>query len=118
MATKPEDVSESVNIYRKKVIEVFVDKYCDLNEMLEVCIVEFSMKAFAAKLITEQAKKKENFSAIFKEFKSGFTWKTTVKDIKEHYQLFIKILESFGSITIQGAANVLATKLLDVESGK
>lgn len=97
--------------YQSKVKDVFVTNFDKLSSILQKSMEEFSKKAYAAKLTYRQ---NENFTNIFDQFKSALEWKTSVEDIKDHYQKFIDILEELGG-PAEDAAKDLASQLSAVE---
>ena len=108
------ETPKAVKNYQTKVKNVFITNFDKLNSILKKCMEEFSKKAYAAKLTYQPVTENENFDNIFDQFKSALEWKTSVEDIKEHYQKFIDILEELGG-PAEDAAKDLADQLSAVE---
>ena len=101
---------ETLENYRKAVNNVFVGHYHKLNLLLGGSMKSFAEKALQAKLISFETMKDANFENIFSEFKAGLEWKSTISEIKRHFQRFIDILVDIGGPP-EEAGKDLAAKL-------
>ena len=57
-------MDDSLESYRKAVIDVFNSQYANLSLALQGCIIKFTEEAFAASLISESVMSSENVADI------------------------------------------------------
>ena len=103
-------MDDSVESYRKGVIDTFNSQYANLSSALQGCVTKFTEEAFAASLISESVMKTENFTDIANEFKTGLKLKNTVEEIQTDCHCLVRILEDLGGPAAIVGRN-LATEL-------
>ena len=101
---------DSLESYRKAVIDTFNSQYANLSSALQGCMTKFMEEAFAVKLISESVMRSENFADIANEFKTGLKLMKTVEEIQTHCHCLVRILEDLGGPAATVGSN-LATEL-------
>ena len=89
-------MDDSLESYRKAVIDTFNSQYANLSSALQGCITKFTEEAFAASLISESVMRSENFADIANEFKTGLKLRKTVEEIQTLCHCLVRILEDLG----------------------
>ena len=89
-------MDDSLESYRKAVIDTFNSQYANLSSALQGCMTKFTEEAFAVKLISESVMRSENFADIANEFKTGLKLRKTVEEIQTHCHCLVRILEDLG----------------------
>ena len=89
-------MDDSLENYRKAVIDTFNSQYANLSSALQGCMTKFTEEAFAASLISESVMRSENFADIANEFKTGLKLRKTVEEIQTHCHCLVRILEDLG----------------------
>ena len=103
-------MDDSLESYRKAVIDTFNSQYANLSSALQGCMTKFTEEAFAVKLISESVMRSENFADIANEFKTGLKLRKTVEEIQTHCHCLVRILEDLGGPAAIVGSN-LATEL-------
>ena len=94
---------DSLESYRKAVIDIFNSQYANLSSALQGCMTKFAEEAFAASLISESVMRSENFADIANEFKTGLKLRKTVEEIQTLCHGLVRILEDLcGPAAIVG----------------
>ena len=89
-------MDNSLESYRKAVIDTFNSQYANLSSALQGCMRKFTEEVFAASLISESVMRSENFADIANEFKTGLKLRKTVEEIQTHCHCLVSILEDLG----------------------
>ena len=87
---------DSLESYRKAVIDTFNSQYANLSSALQGCITKFTEEAFAVSLISESVMRSENFADIANEFKTGLKLRKSLEEIQTHCHCLVRILEDLG----------------------
>ena len=101
-------MDDSLESYRKAVIDTFNSQYANLSSALQGCMTKFTEEAFAASLISESVMRSENFADIANEFKTGLKLRKTVEEIQTHYHCLVRILEDLGGPAAIVGSNLAA----------
>ena len=90
-------MDDSLESYKKAVIDVFNSQYANLSSALQGCMTKkFTEEAFAASLISESVMRSENFADIANELKTGLKLGKTVEEIQTNCHRLVRILEDLG----------------------
>ena len=89
-------MDDSLESYKKAVIDVFNSQYANLSSALQGCMTKFTEEVFAASLISESVMRSENFADIANELKTGLKLGKTVVEIKANCHRLVRILEGLG----------------------
>ena len=110
MAKAKED-PRKLRVYRQAITNVLDENFAKLSSVLNGCMKSFAEKAFSAKLINEEVRKRENFSDIIDAFKAGLDWKNDVQAMWMHCVSFLEILNDLGG-PVKCAGDELTAKLM------
>ena len=89
-------MDDSLESYKKAVINVFNSQYANLSSALQGCMTKFTEEVFAASLISESVMRSENFADIANELKTGLKFGKTVEEIQTDCHRLVRILEDLG----------------------
>ena len=103
-------MDDSLESYRKAVIDTFNSQYANLSSALQGCMTKFTEEAFTVKLTSESVMRSENFADIANEFKTGLKLRKTIEEIQTHCYCLVRILEDLGGPAAIVGRN-LATEL-------
>ena len=101
-------MDDSLESYRKAVIDVFNSQYANLSSALQGCMTKFTEEAFAASLISESVMRSENFADIANEFKTGLKLRKTLEEIQTNCRCLSRILEGLGGPAATVGSNLAA----------
>ena len=101
-------MDDSLESYKKAVIDVFNSQYANLSSALQGCMTEFTEEVFAARLISESVMRSENFTYIAEELKTGLKLGKTVEEIQTDCHRLVRILEDLG-----GPATIVGRNLAE-----
>ena len=101
-------MDDSLESYRKAVIDTFNSQYANLSSALQGCMTKFTKEAFAASLISESVMRNENFADIANEFKTGLKLRKTIEEIQTHCHCLVRILEDLGGPAAIVGSNLAA----------
>ena len=96
MAVKPDVETNSLNSYRRSVINVFHDHFARLVSAMKGCVKEFAEKAYEANLICTTVMKDEDCTSIYLEFKTVLEFCDSVSQIRDKCECFIQILKGLS----------------------
>ena len=101
-------MDDSLESYKKAVIDTFNSQYANLSSALQGCMTKFAEEAFAASLISESVMRSENFADIANEFKTGLNLRKTVEEIQTNCRCLSRILEGLGGPAAIVGSNLVA----------
>ena len=110
MAKAKED-PRKLRVYRQAITNVLDENFAKLSSVLNGCMKSFAEKAFSAKLIDEEARKRETFSDIIDDFEAGLDWINDVQELWAVCDSFLEILNDLGG-PVKRVGDELTAKLL------
>ena len=96
MAVKPDEENNSLNSYRRSVINIFHDHFARLISAMKGCVKEFAEKAYEANLICTKVMQDEDCTSIYLEFKTVLEFCDSISQIQEKCGCFIEILKGLS----------------------